>query len=339
VLCGLAGEAVNPKRNLPLAIMFTLVFVTVIYMAASLVLTGMQPSEDISPVSGFPAAFYANNANLAGHITALGEVVTLPLCVLITIMAQPRLLYAMAEDGLLPAFFSTIDPHGNLWNGTFTSGALMIFIATFVQFENLNDVISCAVLIILSLTDSSLVLLWHEPADPESNLAHHLVFAFHMVALTGAFLMTRCTDSVMGEFAVTVAIALMVGFPFLLQKWCPRTTVFGGSRHHYHGEQLLRDDGYFRTPLVPFLPCFGIFINSYLIAQLDLFGIAGLFACLLASSLYYFFCAAQHSVGNATGWQEEESTSGSGYDGVYQSMSDEGTRLTRSYSLPKINHS
>lgn len=88
-VCGLAGEAVNPKRNLPLAIFITLIFVTAVYMVASLVLTGMQSYEDISSVSGFPAAFYARNVNVAAQITALGEIITLPLVILITMMIQP----------------------------------------------------------------------------------------------------------------------------------------------------------------------------------------------------------------------------------------------------------
>jgi len=48
-------------------------------MIATLALTGMQPYEEISPVSGFPAAFYALDANIAGQITSAGEILTLPI--------------------------------------------------------------------------------------------------------------------------------------------------------------------------------------------------------------------------------------------------------------------
>jgi APA family basic amino acid/polyamine antiporter len=73
-VCSLGGEAINPKQDLPTAIMFTLGFVTVLYMIATLVLTGMQPYQNISSVSGFPSAFYSLDADLCGQITALGEV-------------------------------------------------------------------------------------------------------------------------------------------------------------------------------------------------------------------------------------------------------------------------
>jgi hypothetical protein len=315
--------------------MFTLVFVTLIYMASSMVLTGMQPWEEISPVLGFPGAFYASGANWAGQITALGELITLPIVILITIMVQPRLQYAMAEDGLLPLWFRQLDQNRNPWNGTISSGALMILIATLVPFEHLNDVISCAVLMALNLTDSSLILLWHEAPDPKSDLAHYLVFAFHMVALIGSIILTRYTESLAGRLAAAILICILVGAPFLIQHLCPRTKVFGGKHHHCHEEQLLRDDGFFRTPFVPFLPCVGIFINCYLIAQLDIMGVAGLLVCLLAASLCYFFTSEHHGVGNEAGWEDDGDSDYELNECDNLLIPEKSTQLTRSYSLPK----
>ena len=125
-ICCLAGESINPQRNIPLAIVITLGCVTFLYVVAALALTAMQPYDEISGVSGFPVAFDDRGYPVAAHLTAVreqlehlrlvclfnsksfdplsllmkfGEVFTLPIVVLITLMAQPRLFYAMAVDG------------------------------------------------------------------------------------------------------------------------------------------------------------------------------------------------------------------------------------------------
>lgn len=294
----IAGEAINPKKNLPIAIMSTLVLVSCIYMLATLVLTGMQPYQDISTVSGFPIALYSVGARVAGQITAFGEILTLPIVVLIGALAQPRLQFAMAEDGLLPPFFRKLDHKGNLWNGTLFSGIWLIIIATFVPFQHLNDVISCAVLSALSMTNTSLIMLWHEPLDPESMLGIQLLTVFHLEAMITGVAIARFLDSAIGILVTMIGAICMVITMCLISKWCPRSDVFGGHREHHYQSSLKTDDGYYRTPFVPYLPCLGIFVNWCLIAQLDLFGIVGLLILFALAILYYFLYARHHVVGH-----------------------------------------
>jgi len=298
----LGGEAINPKQNLPIAILMTLGGVSVLYVLATLALTGMQPYEEISPVSGFPSAFYSVQANWAGQIAALGEILTLPIVVLISIMAQPRLMLAMGEDGLLPAFFRRLDANGNLWNGTFLAGCIMVFVATFVPFEHLNDMISFAVLSILNMTDSSLILLWHEAPNSTSSLPVHLVLVYHAAALTTGMIFTHFWDSRWGRIIVIFAGSLMLFVPVLINTWCPRAKHFGGRRQQ--NPNASAEVGYFYTPLVPFWPCLGIFTNWYLIAQLEVKGITAMLACLCVAGIYYFTYAMHTSVSNTTGWMD-----------------------------------
>ncbi|GAX29476.1 hypothetical protein FisN_16Hh082 [Fistulifera solaris] len=287
-VCGLAGEATRPQRDMPLAILITLVFVTCIYMIATLVLTGMQDWREISSVSGFPTAFHANHADWAGELTAMGEILTLPLVVLVQVLVQPRLQHAMAEDGLLPRIFGELDENGNIWKGTVISGSITILISTGVQFSHLNDIISCAVLIALSLTDSSLILLWHEAPDPESNFARYLVLTFNVVAFLTSSVLVSYMETAWGRALSTTLLCILGGLVYAITSYCPRTAVFGGRRHRYHEEQLIREQNFFRTPGVPYLPCLGIFINWYLVAQIDAKSIGLLLLILGLSSFYYF---------------------------------------------------
>lgn len=292
----------DAKRNLPRAILGVLGGCATLYVLATLALTGMLPYDQISPISGFPDGFRTLGATTAAQITALGEIVTLPIVILVTIMAQPRLQYAMAVDGLLPPLFEDMDTMG-----TCIAGGVMCLVATLVPFENLNDMISCAVLCALSLTDTSVVLLWHEPAhDPESPLACHLMMAFHGAALVGSLALTHISETNWGVVLIFLSVSTMIFSCWRVYRDCPRATIFGGRRKHYHEDDLVREKGYFQTPFVPFLPCLAIAINWYLIAQLELLGVCLLLAFLLVAVFYYFFYAQFYSVGNTLGWCTEE---------------------------------
>mmetsp|Transcript_33372 Transcript_33372/g.69501 ORF Transcript_33372/g.69501 Transcript_33372/m.69501 type:complete len:670 (-) Transcript_33372:2206-4215(-) len=299
----LAGEAKNAKHNLPRAIIGVLIGVMILYMSATLFLTGMQPYLEISPVSGFPAAFRSVGANFVAEFVSFGEIATLPIVILVTIMAQPRLQYAMAVDGLLPPVFGKIDSNGNLWNGTFVAGSVMTIVSACVPFENLNDMISCAVLTVLALTDSSVVMLWHEGTERNPRLPGQLMGIFHLLALVSGVVIVNFLDMLLGKVIATIGVFGMMFTCYAIHRWCPRSETFGGHRPHYHEDELRKDDGYFKTPCVPLLPCVAVAVNWYLIAQLDMLGVCSLMGFLALTVAYYFFYASHHSVGNNGGWE------------------------------------
>jgi hypothetical protein len=113
---------------------------------------------------------------------------------------------------------------------------------------------------------------------------------------------------------------------------CPKSDIFGGrsSRHVYHKDQVRTEDGYFRTPFLPFLPCLAIFVNWFLIAQLEFIGLVGLICFLGLAVLYYFVYAAHHSVGNTTGWGHNPASRSNGEEkDLPSSTSDESTKLVQ----------
>lgn len=101
-VCCMAAEAKDPHTTLPRAVFGTILSVTVFYVLASLALVGMQSYEYISTDACFAEGFRYNGLPWAAEIVAIGELVLLPLVVLVSFLAQPRLMYAMAGDGLLP---------------------------------------------------------------------------------------------------------------------------------------------------------------------------------------------------------------------------------------------
>ena len=159
-ICVVAGEALHPSRDVPRAILWTLAIVTVCYVCAAVALTGMLPYTEISRSAGFPAAFEARDWNALSQLSAVGEIVTLPIVVLISLLAQPRLTLSMAQDGLVPAsLFARQNAQGNLIGGTLIWGIAMTLTATFVPFKYLDDLISCGILVAFCLANSCLLVL------------------------------------------------------------------------------------------------------------------------------------------------------------------------------------
>ena len=159
-VCFLSSESKNP-RDLPRAVFLTLGVSTLVYVLAALALAGMSPRELISSEGGFSSAFFAHGGGWQGfaHFVAAGELLTLPLVVLVTFMAQPRLQLALAQDGLLPEALGSLDERGNMRNGILCSGAVCVVLALLVPFRFLEDVISAAVLLSFQMTNTALMVL------------------------------------------------------------------------------------------------------------------------------------------------------------------------------------
>lgn len=333
-VCCIAGEAINPAQNLPRAVIGTLVIVAAIYMLAALALTGMQQYEDISPTSAFPQAFEANDWHLAAQITAAGELITLPVVVLISLLAQPRLTLSMAHDGLLPArIFASLDSRGNLFGGIIVNGLVMTVVSAFVQFTYLDDLISAGILVAFCITNSSLVLLRCEAPSQQPKLVERCLIAFNASCLATAILWSHGEwfgnwRALHGILAILATFSTFASFATMVSK-CPRSAHFGGSiwKPADNGvsadeqwgannptaaySDASSDDGtdrqeskftYFSTPFVPYLPCLGMAINWYLVAQLDVWGIFLLLLYISVTVVVYLSACARHSTGHLNNW-------------------------------------
>jgi len=105
-----AEEAIEPQRSLPIGILASLAVCTVLYIAVSLVLTGMVPTPHIDVEAPLAAAFVARGLNFAAGVISLGAVAGLTSVLLVLLLGQSRIFYAISRDGLLPPVFSRVHP-------------------------------------------------------------------------------------------------------------------------------------------------------------------------------------------------------------------------------------
>lgn len=288
----LAAEAKDPQRSLPIAVGGTILGVSVLYVLSALALVGMQDSASIDPDSGFSQAFGAGGWAWAQHLVAAGELATLPLVVLISFLAQPRLQFAMAEDGLLPSIFARLDRSGNLFHSILLTGLVVALVALFVPFRYLDDMISAGVLVAFNITNASLVVLRRRHPTKQNAcaklMAAHSALSF-LAAVLWQQLLDGGQDPSWAALPAIVTIAALVPLASV-SSTCPE----------------VNDGAYaagFRVPCVPFLPAIGIFINWYLVAQLEWYSLLMIAAYIAAAMLWYVVYGLRNSVGNRDGWR------------------------------------
>ena len=298
---------------MPRAIIISISVLALAYSAGTLALCGMMPYTELDSIGGFPSAFRDRNMPLLAEIASAGEVLTLPVVVLVAFMAQPRLQYALAEDGLLPPWFGKVDGGGNLRNGTAFGGLLMTLVASFVPFRYVDDTISAGCLVAFSMTCNSLILLRTESPDDRPGLLERILTVYNALCLAGGLLLSSCFCATLPGRLATAAVLLAAAYAcYLIGRRCPPAAYFGGktrvtTQHIQLGiVSLDNDEGQFRTPFLPYLPCLGIFVNWYLVTQLSAYALLTLMAFLTAVVAFYFAYGFRHSVGNNGGWEEEE---------------------------------
>ena len=144
-----AEECKNPRRDLPIAMILSLIICTILYVALALVLTGMVTYTKLDVGDPLAFAFGPEGANIpwVAGIIAVSAVVALATVFLVFQIGQPRLWMAMSRDGLLPRIFSSIHPRFNTpWFATAITGLVVAIPALFMNLTEVTDLTSIGTL-------------------------------------------------------------------------------------------------------------------------------------------------------------------------------------------------
>src|SRR5205823_2248869 len=142
-------EAKNPQRDVPIGIIASLIICTVLYIAMSAVLTGMVPYDKIDINAPVSNAFTQRNMNFAAVLISAGAVAGITSVLLVMMLSQPRVLLAMARDGLLPAsFFGAVHPvFRTPYKSTLLTGLLVGSAAAVLPLDILADMVNIGTLL------------------------------------------------------------------------------------------------------------------------------------------------------------------------------------------------
>ncbi|MEV8306504.1 amino acid permease [Streptomyces flavidovirens] len=147
VVATAAEETRVPQRDMPRGILGSLLICTVLYVAVSLVVTGMQHYSQLSVSAPLADAFKATGHPFYAGTISFGAAVGLTTVCMILLLGQTRVFFAMSRDGLLPRFFSVTHPTFRTpYRPTILLGVLIAIIAGFTSLEELATLVNIGTL-------------------------------------------------------------------------------------------------------------------------------------------------------------------------------------------------
>ena len=164
-----AQEAKNPQRDLPIGIIASLLVCTVLYILVAGVLTGMVPWGDVNIEAPIARAFLDRGLTGASHIITLGALAGLTSVMLVMLLGQTRVLYSMANDGLLPKkFFADIHPKFRTpWKNTMLVGLIAAIVGSVTPIDDIGKMVNIGTLLAFVIVCIAIMVLRHtNPAQP-----------------------------------------------------------------------------------------------------------------------------------------------------------------------------
>ncbi len=156
-----AGEAKNPKKDVPFAIIASLVICTVLYILVSLVLTGMVKYSELDMRAPVASAFSGVGLTWAVYIIVIAATAGLISVMLVMMLGQTRIFLGMAKDGLLPKnMFGYIHPKFKTPSrSTFLVGAIISIVAAVTPINSVSEMCSMGTLLAFAMISIAVVVL------------------------------------------------------------------------------------------------------------------------------------------------------------------------------------
>jgi basic amino acid/polyamine antiporter, APA family len=216
-----AEEARQPQRDLALGIMGALVVCTVLYVAVAAVLTGMIPYRQINEAAPLSAALQAKGLTFAGGMITLGILAGMTSSLLVGNLSQPRILLAMARDGLLPhSFFGAVHSRFKTpWKSTILVGVVVAAGGALAPLGFLADLVSIGTLFAFVIVSAAVWIL--RITDPDVPRPFRTPFA-PLVSIMGVLVNGGLMFLLGRDNWIRLVIWLIVGLFIYI----------GYSRHH-----------------------------------------------------------------------------------------------------------
>lgn len=216
VVATAAEETRNPQRDMPIGLLSSLGICTVLYVAVSLVITGMVKYTSIKINAPLAEAFRSVGKPAFATVISVGALLGLTTVMMILMLGQSRVFFAMSRDRLLPAGFSTVSERfGTPVRTTLTTGVVVAVISTFVPLSELAELVNIGTLSAFVLVASGVLVLRRTRPDlPRAFRCPGVPVVPILAVLASFYLMLNLPGATWIRFAVWMAVGLVVYFAY-----------------------------------------------------------------------------------------------------------------------------
>jgi APA family basic amino acid/polyamine antiporter len=218
VVATTAEETKNPQKAVPRGILGSLAIVTVLYVAVTLVITGMVPYEKLKTQpdgtrATLASAFSDNGVDWAATVISVGALAGLTTVVMVLMLGQSRVLFAMSRDGLLPRNLAKTGSHGTPTRITIIIGALVAVAAGFFPAGKLEEMVNVGTLFAFILVSAGVLVLRKTRPDLPRGFRVPLVPLVPILAILAClWLMLNLTALTWVRFLAWMALGVVVYF-------------------------------------------------------------------------------------------------------------------------------
>lgn len=211
-----AEEAINPQRDLPKGILYSLIICTILYIIVSLLLTGIVPYKELNVASPMSHALLLIGYKSSAAFIGLGAIAGLSTVMLVLFFGLTRIFFSMSRDGLLPHFFSTI----NLKTQTpvriiILCGAVMATLGALTPIHDLAELVNIGTLFAFTIVCLGVIILRYSHPHLERPFKTPLM---PYIPIAGAgcclYLIAHLPALTMWRFVIWMLIGLVVYFAF-----------------------------------------------------------------------------------------------------------------------------
>jgi APA family basic amino acid/polyamine antiporter len=221
-----AQEAKNPKRDMPIGILGSLVFCTLLYIVVSLVLTGLVNYRELNVAEPVAVGIDVTGVTWGSILVKVGAVFGLGTVMLVMLLGQSRVFYSMSKDGLLPKWASAIHPKFRTpWISNMVVGSIVAFLPALLPIGKLSELVNMGTLLAFAIVSAGVWILRVRQPDLPRPFKTPFVPLVPILGIVSAFYLMFNLPALTWE---VVAVWLIIGLAIY----------FGYSVKHSHVQKL-----------------------------------------------------------------------------------------------------